>query len=318
MTTDPYRSSSCTCPTCPGKPALREFQARWVCDECGGMLVGVDDFTESLKEIDGALDQLEFTDAQPGPEGKSECPRCHAKMQSAVMTRGKLKLVGTFLRCETDGLWFPRDALTAIFARVSRRTQTFFGGRRGGGGMSAPVSPITSAVANMPSGHSGMSGAMASIAGAFGGSRELVHAWRRDRPRVHTLYVSAHKDARLGCPSCKEAALTYAGDRWPCETCAGVFVETAALIAMVSDVANRPWEPPAVAGGLGERPCPVCGEAMLVEVFEAVTVDHCKAHGVWFDEDELQATLQHAIESDPNSTGGWLKKLFHRHGTTES
>lgn len=311
-----YREVHCTCPTCPDRPALREFQTRWVCDECGGMLVAVADFQESLREIDGAFDELEFSDEQPGPEGKSECPRCHARMHSCVIARGKLKLVGAFLHCAADGIWFPRDALTAIFARVSRRTQTFFGGRRAVLGNLPGSAPNTGSV-TMPGASSSVT-TMASIANAFAGSRELAHAWRRGAPRVHTLYVSTHKGERLGCPSCKETALTYGGDRWPCETCSGVFVETAALIAMISDVTNRPWEPPTVAGGPGERPCPVCGEAMLVEVFEAVTVDHCKAHGVWFDEDELQATLQHAIEGDPSSTGGWLKKLFHRHGTTES
>jgi Zn-finger nucleic acid-binding protein len=284
------------------------------------MLLAVDDFTESLREIDGAHDELVFSDEQPS---KHACPRCSTAMTSCVIERGKLKLVGTFARCATHGIWFPRDAMTAVFARVSRRAHTFFGGRRGGGVMSSGPGMTP---AQLPGGSSGMAGAMGSIARAFGSgpatSGLTIANWGANRPRVHTLYVSAHKDKRLGCPSCKETALTYAGDRWPCATCAGLFVETAALEAMVSDVAQRPWDlAESSAPGSsapGERNCPVCETPMIVEVLEAVTIDRCAAHGVWFDEDELAAALHHAIEGEePRGVGGWVKKLFHRHGTTE-
>ncbi len=309
-----YRTSGYVCPSCP-ESSLREFQDRWICDECGGMLLAVDDFAESLTEIDGAHDELMFSDEQPG---KQACPRCAVPMAAFVIARGKLKLVGSFARCASHGIWFPRDAMTAVFARVSRRAQgvgmglTMSGGGYGTPGVSAQ---------SMPGGSSGLNGAISSIAGAFGSgpadSRLAIASWGKTRPRVHTLYVSAHKDKRLGCPSCKETALAYAGDRWPCATCAGLFVENAALEAMISDVSQRPWEVPPGTGAPGERNCPVCEVAMIVEVLEAVTIDRCAAHGVWFDEDELAAALHHAIEGEPSGVGGWVKKLFHRHGTTE-
>jgi hypothetical protein len=139
--------------------------------------------------------------------------------------------------------------------------------------------------------------------------------WRAQRPMVHTLFVSAHKDRRLGCPSCKETALDYEGDRWPCQTCAGAFVENEALAAMITEMSQKPWEPPAISGGPGERACPICKALMIVEVLEAVTIDRCAAHGVWFDDTELQTALHHA-GGEPTGLGGWLKQLFHRHGTT--
>lgn len=170
------------------------------------------------------------------------------------------------------------------------------------------------------SGSGGMSGAMSSIARAFGSgpasAKLAIGQWRSDRPRVHTLFVSAHKDKTLGCPACKETKLDFAGDRWACTTCLGCFVEDAALAAMVMEMTNAPWEVPPVAGAGSDRPCPVCAKLMVVEVLEAVTIDRCSPHGVWFDDTELQTALQHASEPKGGGVGSWVKRLFHRHGET--
>jgi Zn-finger nucleic acid-binding protein len=53
---------------------------------------------------------------------------------------------------------------------------------------------------------------------------------------------------------------------------------------------------------------------MVVEVLEAVTIDRCSPHGVWFDEAELQTALHHASEPHRSGVGSWVKQLFHRHG----
>ncbi|MCX5743236.1 MAG: zf-TFIIB domain-containing protein [Proteobacteria bacterium] len=312
-----YRTSGLLCPSCPTSSPLREFQHRLVCDECAGMLIAVDDFVDSLREIDGSTDELTFSNEAPTAKA---CPRCARELSSCVLRFGKLKLVGSFSRCERDGIWFPRDAMTAVFARVSRRSSGM-----GGGGPISPSSSGTLSYGNVAGG--GMSGAMSSIANAFGRGAAAsaglrVGNWSSHRPRVHTLYVSAHKDRRLGCPSCKETALSYAGDRWPCHTCAGAFVENAALAAMVEELSAAPWEVPVGAGALGERACPVCTRPMMVEVLEAVTIDRCGDHGVWFDEHELQDALHHVIDPSfggdaPTGIGGWVKRLFWRHGTTE-
>ncbi|MHC4225572.1 MAG: TFIIB-type zinc ribbon-containing protein [Planctomycetota bacterium] len=39
----------------------------------------------------------------------------------------------------------------------------------------------------------------------------------------------------------------------------------------------------------GERPCPVCGERMTVEVKYDVHLDVCADHGIWLDKGELPA-----------------------------
>jgi hypothetical protein len=234
---------------------------------------------------------------------------------------GSLTFSGGILHCATHGLWVPRKAMTAAFARASRRggfsgrgttaaTPARFGG---GGGIDT-----ASIVANMPSGHSGMSGAMAGIASAFGGGMPAsgglaISHWQHRRPRAHTIYVSAHKDQTLGCPACKKP-LAYWGDRWRCETCPGLFVETDALVAMVVEMVSAPWELPKLTGAAGARVCAICETPMVVEVLEGVTIDRCTAaHGVWFDEHELEQVLHHA--STPHSgLGAWIKRLFGRDG----
>ena len=316
--TDAYRTPGFACPSCTNA-ALRDFQGRLVCDECNGMLITAADLTESIHELDGSTEQLAFADEQPA---EKSCPRCRHPLTSCAIRLGAARLPGAFLRCAADGIWFPRDAMTALFATVSRR-----GGFRGlgavgtGAGRGSGGNPGVASVANVPSGHGGMSGAMASIQNAFGASAPAsgglaISHWQSRRPRVHTLFVSAHKDRRLGCPSCKETALTYRGERWECGTCAGSFVENAALTAMVIEMSQKPWDVPVVSGAPGDRPCPVCAVPMTVEVLEAVTIDRCEPHGVWFDDHELQAALSHASAA-PLGIGGWLKQLFHRHGKTE-
>jgi uncharacterized protein YbaR (Trm112 family) len=316
--TDAYRTAGFACPACPNA-ALREFQHRLVCDECSGMLIALADLAAAAHELDGTSEPLTEIDDRPAT---TACPRCRGPMTTCALRLGTLDLDGRFLRCASDGIWFPRDAMTLLFARVSRR-----GGFRGRGVVGAgtglgPLGPASSGgamVSNMPSGHGGMTGALSSIQNAFGGTSAAsgglaISRWQDRRPRVHTLYVSAHKDRRLGCPSCKETALDYVGDRWTCATCAGSFVENAALAAMIMEMSHQPWDVPPISGGPGERACPICRTPMLVEVLESVTIDRCGAHGVWFDDSELQAALHH-VNAEPSSIGGWLRRLFHRHGT---
>lgn len=55
-------------------------------------------------------------------------------------------------------------------------------------------------------------------------------------------------------------------------------------------------EKPGVPGGTrdeaGSRPCPVCGETMVVENKQGVTIDACPAHGIWLDKGELPAIIR--------------------------
>lgn len=296
---DVYRTSGFQCPSCPSSP-LREFGRRLVCDECNGMMIEADDFAASIHELDGGIEPLVIADEQPSTQA---CPRCTREMSSSTLSIGKLALKGRFMRCDRDGVWMPREAMTAVFARASHSPRA-----ASRGGIATPVS-------------GGMATTLRSIENAVGSGpatrRLAISEWRDARPRVHTLFVSAYKDRRLGCPVCKETRLHYHGDRWSCTTCSGSFVENAALTAMVEEMTAQPWEIPAVAGAGSDRHCPVCAELMTVEVLEAVTIDRCAPHGVWFDESELQTALHH-VSSPDLGVGSWIRQLFHRHGTPET
>jgi Zn-finger nucleic acid-binding protein len=304
--TGAYRTSGFRCPSCPDAP-LREFQDRLVCDECSGMLLADDDFAASVQEL--TKESAAVAASDPEPTDKA-CPRCTRALASVEVKVGALKIRGRHLRCDRDGTWFPRDSLSSVFARASRSAP---GHTRSGGGLSG-ANP-------QPFGGGGMTGAMGGIARAFGSgpaSRRLaISRWGDSRPRTHTLFVSAFKDRTLGCPVCKDRKLEFAGDRWGCTSCSGSFVEDAALAAMVSEMTNAPWEVPPVTGAGSDRACPACGTLMLVEVLEAVTIDRCPGHGVWFDEDELQTALHHASGPKQGGVVSWVKRLFQRHGETD-
>jgi hypothetical protein len=295
------------CPSCSHKP-LRVFKHHLICDACNGMLMPTSDFEAAIHEIDHACGPLRFEDAR---DAGKPCPCCPRVMSVSTVSIGSIPLSEPMLRCAQDGLWVSQAGLAAVFAQLSRHV------RIGRGGVTSHdpgvYAPVTSG---------GLAAAMQSIHDAFGRSGPAsaglaISRWHDTKPRVHTLFVSAYKDRRLGCPSCKEVELDYRGERWECETCRGSFVENAALTAMVTDMTNGPWELPVVDGKPGERGCPMCGAAMLVEVLEAVTIDRCPTHGVWFDDHELQDALHHASTGSPTSIGGWLKRLFHRHGKIE-
>ena len=294
---DAYRTSGRTCPTC-GNPALREFSDRLVCDDCSGMLLADDDLAKSIHELDGRSGGVTFKDE--GPAGKA-CPRCAAELVVAVVEVSKIRLAGTLMHCARDGVWVPQGVLAGAFALASRRGHAGNAhGTRAYGGLGSGRDGIVNLDARATFGSGGPASAGLAIS-----------QWSTARPRVHSLFVSAYKDRKLGCPQCKDTVLHFAGDRWACDACGGCFVEDAALSAMVIEMTGRAWQPPAVQGGPGERACPVCDKPMLVEVLEAVTIDRCEGHGVYFDPDELQTALQHAAE--PQHVGSFLQRLFRRH-----
>jgi len=269
-------------------------------------MLAADDLAKSIHELDGRSGGVAFTDE--GPAGKA-CPRCAGQLQLARVEVSNIILHGSLMRCEHDGVWIPQGVLAGAFALASRRSHAGSAhGTRAYGGVSGGTS--------LPGVSGGAAGAMNSIAAAFGSGAPAsaglaISQWANTRPRVHTLFVSAYKDRTLGCPACKDTKLHFQGDRWACAACGGCFVEDAALSAMVIEMTGRAWQPPAVQGGAGERACPVCDKPMLVEVLEAVTIDRCEGHGVYFDPNELQTALEHAAE--PHHVGSFLQRLFHRH-----
>lgn len=289
------------CPAC-GRAELRDHEGHLVCDDCNALLVGLDDLAAALTELDGVVDRMFARDPQPDA---ARCPRCGGEMTTTALQRGGHLVPGRYKRCEAHGVWLPRTVMAAGFARAGRRGA----GMPQGAGTGAGGAYLDAA----PSGSAG--GAMRGIRDAFASTAPAIGRYSIPRPRVHTLFVSAFRGHDLTCPRCAGAKLEFEGMRWSCATCSGAFVEDAALAAMVSDVTNAEWKLPAASGKPGERRCPVCATAMIQQDLEATPIDRCAAHGVWFDDDELQATLQHASDP-PSGIGGWLRRLFRRSPST--
>lgn len=73
-----------------------------------------------------------------------------------------------------------------------------------------------------------------------------------------------------------------------------------------ADLFRREQSPPVDA----ERrlACPHCGQTMLLETFEGVTLDWCKTHGVWLDAGELEAILNN-LRLEPGYLRGVALRL---------
>lgn len=287
--TTPYRSSGLACPHCPGA-SLREFQRRYVCDECQGILIGFDDLISAVEDLANTTQQLAYRDDRPT---ETPCPVCQRAMIAchvAVTGDRTFKLRDPFLRCDRDGLWFPEGALASLLAKV---------GRRWGGGPSFE-----------PPGKTGLDGLPRSTVGSATSGLRISHWHERGRRRAPTLTpVNAYADRRLGCPVCPDASLVFQGDRWTCVGCLGVFLQDAALVGLISEMTEAPWEMPPASGTPGPRGCPVCAQPMTVEVAE-VTLDRCAGHGLWFDAGELGTALEHAGGLHRHGVGTWIKRLF--------
>jgi Zn-finger nucleic acid-binding protein len=94
----------------------------------------------------------------------------------------------------------------------------------------------------------------------------------------------------LICPACK-IALAISGHRYLCEQCTGVFLENGAIVELMTEARGEPWALPPAEGPPGQAACPVCSDPMSMERIEMLEVNRCALHGVWFDRDELAASL---------------------------
>lgn len=56
-----------------------------------------------------------------------------------------------------------------------------------------------------------------------------------------------------------------------------------------ADIFRRPITPPVDRSR--QLGCPVCGEALRLELYRDVHIDWCQDHGVWLDNGELDAIL---------------------------
>lgn len=287
---EPYRTSGLACPHCPGA-SLREYQQRYACDECNGILIGFDDLKSAIEDLAYVAQTLGYR-AERATEIR--CPRCERAMTACRLTTTGERTVALdveLLRCDRDGLWLPDGAMAALFAKIGRRW----------GGAPAPQGAM-SRLTNLDAGTPGLGSATEGL---------WISHWRnRPRRRAKTLTpIDAYGDRQLACPRCPAATLQFQGDRWTCESCQGAFLQDAALIALVEEMTGSQAELPAVAGEPGSRGCPVCRQPMRVEQ-AAITIDRCAGHGSWFDPGELAATLEVAGGLHGSKLEGWLAALY--------
>ncbi len=268
-----YRDQGLACPGC-GDP-LREFADRLVCDACGGMLIRVEDFARALAGVGG----LEVR-VVPDSLTQRACPRCGALLRSSRVFAGADSIDEDILCCAHHGLWFAGGMLETVFEQRSRAAHRGAGTTRGFN-----------------------RGGFASSTDSLG----IRKWWDKPRPTQHTPFESALVGQQLSCPTCR-AALSLHGMLWKCRD-HGVFVENAALAALIMEMTQRPWELPPVVGKLGERCCPACSELFVVEDFEGVRVDRCAAHGLWFEPATLEVALAHAGDA-ARPEPGWLRRFF--------
>jgi Zn-finger nucleic acid-binding protein len=109
------------------------------------------------------------------------------------------------------------------------------------------------------------------------------------------------------CPACA-AVLTRSRlgelEIQDCRTCGGLWLDRAVFEALgesrerqgaVLGALPAPASAPgAVLGPVIYRPCPACGQKMNRVNYarrSGVVLDVCKAHGLWFDQDELRRVL---------------------------
>jgi len=108
------------------------------------------------------------------------------------------------------------------------------------------------------------------------------------------------------CPACgKPLGAGQVGglETQPCLACGGLWLDRAVFEQLGTSRERQgsalgalpaPAIPPVVPGQVQYRPCPACGQRMNRVNYarqSGVVLDVCKAHGLWFDRDELRRVL---------------------------
>lgn len=125
-----------------------------------------------------------------------------------------------------------------------------------------------------------------------------------------TVHLSTGEKTQLPCPRCKKKHLEYkeigTAEVHECGGCHGLWVEVATFERICTDrekqsvvlgTASETFVPGRHQGSMEVRyvPCPVCKTLMHRRNFakcSGVIVDVCRAHGTWFDRDELHHIVQ--------------------------
>ena len=290
-----YRDAAHPCPVC--RVGMRAFQDRLVCDACGSMQLQVADFQRQIS----ASDEVVVVD---DTRTQRQCPRCSGVLRSCEVRLGTLVVDGEILHCAADGLWFEAGLLEQILAQIGLHGHRGSGIGRTSGGASAQGRAAAMVGSGTLQG-AALSAVGSAFARASADPYEPLRWWEKNRPRVHTPFASTLSMEHLACPTCS-GRLHLHGSLWGCDAGDGVFVEYPALEAMLAEMANAPWETPPPTGASGTKACPACTRPMSEQDIEAVQVDRCVEHGIWFDSGELERALQHTGE--PRIS--WFRRVF--------
>lgn len=101
------------------------------------------------------------------------------------------------------------------------------------------------------------------------------------------------RDGFAPCPDC-DGALDPRGSRLICVACDAVLVSHVELAEMLRELQPdelRALDEQLVPSGDGVRACPRCASLMDRVTLGTVILDRCRAHGIWFDPDELARVL---------------------------
>lgn len=124
-----------------------------------------------------------------------------------------------------------------------------------------------------------------------------------------------YRDRILMCPHCGAALDKPRAGRetWPCKACHGIAIprpEVQRLLARFSEMV--PTQLPLdmqPRASQAPRLCPACNEKMTAMTLVGVPVERCaKDDLVWFDPEELEATINSVIAED-DARKGWYRKF---------
>jgi len=88
---------------------MRAFRDRLICDACGGMMIGVDDFAQALAGV-GSL-RISVVDDTPT---ELLCPRGDGRLRSCRVHADEASLDQDVLHCRHHGLWLAGGILEAV------------------------------------------------------------------------------------------------------------------------------------------------------------------------------------------------------------
>lgn len=114
----------------------------------------------------------------------------------------------------------------------------------------------------------------------------------------------SYRVAQMTCPSCRVDLIDVELMEHPllrCPRCLGLLIEPSVVRELFHDAskaAGRERDMPELMEhefGDPPRPCAICGEPMRREFYDWLQLDECEAHGIWFDDGELDELIQYAL-----------------------